>query len=180
MKKYLILAVSLFALTACGSNKEATEQSITLESKETTLTSKEKVLESRAKTLESKESELTEQSKTVESKEKALEEREKAVASKESEQNVTEEYVEENNEPVNEQTAEVPHDHDVHTEEEAAEMQRKYEEENPVEEYAELQAGETLQQIAERSGISVDELLKLNGVSADNYSFFAGDMLRIK
>ena len=130
MKKYLLLVVALFALSACGKSKQATEQSITLESKETTLTSKEKVLESRAKTLESKESELTEQSKTVESKEKALEEREKGVATKESEQNATEEYVEENSGSVNEQATEVPHDYNPPTDEEAAEMERKYEEDS--------------------------------------------------
>ena len=93
MKKYLLLVVALFALSACGNSKQSAEQSITLESKEMTLASKEKALESREQTLESKEAEITDQSKTVESKEKLLDSREKGVATKESEQKEFEETI---------------------------------------------------------------------------------------
>lgn len=120
-----MLVVALLTLTACGNSKEATEQSITLESREAALESREKVLES-------KESEVTDQSKTIESKEKSLDSREKAVATKESEQKVIEEETapeeeapEDQIEPQNgQQTTDAP------TDAEATEIQKQYEKEN--------------------------------------------------
>ena len=50
----------------------------------------------------------------------------------------------------------------------------------PVEEYTTVQKGEGIDQIAARVGISVDQLLTLNGMDPNNYMLYPGDTLRVK
>lgn len=50
----------------------------------------------------------------------------------------------------------------------------------PVEEYTTVQKGEGPPQIAARVGISVDQLLELNGMDPNNYMLYPGDTLRVK
>jgi hypothetical protein len=78
MKKHLILAIAVLALTACGNSEEITKQSLELQDKEATLESRESVLNS-------KEIELIEQSEVLKSKEASLESREQDIVNKETE-----------------------------------------------------------------------------------------------
>lgn len=50
----------------------------------------------------------------------------------------------------------------------------------PVEEYTTVQKGEGIDQIAARVGISVDQLLELNGMDPNNFMLYPGDTLRVK
>lgn len=50
----------------------------------------------------------------------------------------------------------------------------------PVEEYTTVQSGEGIDQIAARVGISVDQLLELNGMDPNNFMLYPGDTLRVK
>lgn len=50
----------------------------------------------------------------------------------------------------------------------------------PVEEYTTVQKGEGIDQIAARVGISVDQLLTLNGMDPNNFMLYPGDTLRVK
>ncbi|WP_228077363.1 LysM peptidoglycan-binding domain-containing protein [Enterococcus casseliflavus] len=50
----------------------------------------------------------------------------------------------------------------------------------PVEEYTTVQQGEGIDQIAARVGISVDQLLELNGMDPNNFMLYPGDTLRVK
>lgn len=50
----------------------------------------------------------------------------------------------------------------------------------PVEEYTTVQQGEGVDQIATRVGISVDQLLELNGMDPNNFMLYPGDTLRVK
>lgn len=50
----------------------------------------------------------------------------------------------------------------------------------PVEEYTTVQKGEGIDQIAARVGISVDQLLALNGMDPNNFMLYPGDTLRVK
>ncbi|SFE32226.1 LysM domain-containing protein [Enterococcus casseliflavus] len=50
----------------------------------------------------------------------------------------------------------------------------------PVEEYTTVQAGEGPPEIAARVGISVDQLLELNGMDSNNFMLYPGDTLRVK
>lgn len=50
----------------------------------------------------------------------------------------------------------------------------------PVEEYTTVQQGEGIDQIAARVGISVDQLLELNGMDPNSFMLYPGDTLRVK
>nr|WP_225582167.1 LysM peptidoglycan-binding domain-containing protein [Enterococcus casseliflavus] len=50
----------------------------------------------------------------------------------------------------------------------------------PVEEYTTVQTGEGPPQVAERVGISVEELYELNGIDPNNFMLYPGDTLRVK
>lgn len=43
-----------------------------------------------------------------------------------------------------------------------------------------MQAGEGPEQVAARTGISVETLYQLNGIDPNNYMLYPGDTLRIK
>ena len=49
-----------------------------------------------------------------------------------------------------------------------------------TEEYTTVQAGEGPEQVAARTGISVETLYQLNGIDPNNYMLYPGDTLRIK
>lgn len=49
-----------------------------------------------------------------------------------------------------------------------------------IEEYTTVQKGEGIDQIAARVGISVDQLLELNGMDPNNFMLYPGDTLRVK
>lgn len=48
------------------------------------------------------------------------------------------------------------------------------------EEYTTVQAGEGPQSIANRTGVSVEEIYRLNGMTADNFNLTPGQQIRIK
>lgn len=48
------------------------------------------------------------------------------------------------------------------------------------EEYTTVQAGEGPQSIANRTGVSVEDIYRLNGMTADNFSLTPGQQIRIK
>nr|WP_245329703.1 LysM domain-containing protein [Enterococcus alcedinis] len=52
--------------------------------------------------------------------------------------------------------------------------------ENTTGDYIEVLAGEGPNNVAARAGISVDELYRLNGMTADNYFLTPGQQLRIR
>lgn len=53
-------------------------------------------------------------------------------------------------------------------------------EQNGGEEYATVQAGDGPQQVADRAGITVDELYRLNNIDPNNFMLHPGDQLRVK